>query len=284
MNKKIFSYLLVGILELFAISISYAAEPPLHIGIFPRRNAAITMEIFQPLAKYLSEQLNRPVHLETAKDFEAYWQAIKERRYDIAHYSQAHYVQSQAKYGYELLLINEERGKSTTTGVILVRKDSGIKTLQDLKGKKILFGGDKKAMMSYIVNKVALRRAGIKDDEYTEDFSKNPPNAALAVFYKQVDAAGIGESVMHLPLVKDKINAGQLTYLLQTEPFPFHPWAVKAELDPSLKAAIKKAMLDLNNSVEGKKILEAAELSGFKDATDADFDTTREILKEIATN
>ena len=76
-----------------AAPVIQAAEDPLIIGIFPRNKATETTTMYTPLANYLSERLGRKVVLVTSKDFDSFWKAVMERRYDIVHYNQYHYIQ-----------------------------------------------------------------------------------------------------------------------------------------------------------------------------------------------
>ena len=251
------------------------------LGVFPRRNAEDTFKSFKPLANYLSQQLGMQVRLETAKDFNAFWENVKNRRYDFVHFNQFHYVESHDKYGYDVIAKNEEFGKSTLASGLVVRKDSGIHSLTELKGKKIVFGGGKKAMVAYIGNTALLRRAGLKDGDYMEEFAKNPPNATFATFYKQADAGGIGDPGLKIPLVKKKIDTSKLTFLALGEDLPHIPWAVKHDMATELKTKIQKLLLQLNNSETGKSILKQAKLTGIVEARDNDYDICRKVIKEV---
>lgn len=257
---------------------------PLVLGVFPRRRPTLTVELFEPLAKHLSQRIGREVKLETAKDFDTFWQNVINRRYDIVHYNQLHYIESQEKYRYDLIAINEEFGSKTISSAIIVRKDSGINSILDLKGKKIIFGGDATAMVAFVVNKLLLRRAGLKDGDYLEIIAKNPPNAVFTAFVKHADAAGAGENALRLPGITSQIKVEEMKILAESEPLPLHPWAVKQELDVTLKKLISQILLDLRLSDDGKMILHGAELTGISKARDADFDVIRHLMKELAPN
>ncbi|MGD8639645.1 MAG: PhnD/SsuA/transferrin family substrate-binding protein [Gammaproteobacteria bacterium] len=166
------------------------------MGVFPRRNAKVTMKLFNPIAKYLSRKLGREVELVISKDFESFWEGVTEQRYDLVHYNQYHYLESHKKYGYQVIAKNEEFGSSRISGVITIRVDSGIRSVLDLKGKKIVFGGGPKAMMSYIVPTYLLREGGLRAGDYEEAFARNPPNAILSAYFRQSAAAGAGRPML----------------------------------------------------------------------------------------
>jgi phosphonate transport system substrate-binding protein len=139
-----------------------AREGLLVLGVFPRHNYTETQEMFRPLAKYLSEALGREVRLETARDYETFWSGVAARRYDIVHLSQSQYVAAQLSHGYRVILKNEEFGESTLASVIVVRADSGITRLDQLKGRTVMFGGDRSATMSYLVPREMLAGRGCR--------------------------------------------------------------------------------------------------------------------------
>ena len=254
------------------------------MGVFPRRNASITIELFSPITEYLSEKLGREVQLETAKDFRSFWKKVLLQRYDIVHFNQYHYIKTRDKNIYRAILQNEEFGKKTIAGAIMVRKDSGINSLQDLKNKKIIFGGGKKAMIAYVVPTALLHRAGLIKGDYVEQFTKNPPNSLLSVYYKQADAAGTGNRVLNLPILRNSIDTSKIKYLVSSKPLAHLPWAIKTNMPQTLSTQIQNIMLDLNNSSTGLEILKTAKLTGIHPANDHDYDPYRKILHEVFGN
>jgi len=181
-------------------------DDELIFGVFPRRNAAETITSFEPMARYLSEQLGRPVQLVTSMTFAAFWHSVETRQYDIVHFNQYHYVKSRNLYGYNVILKNEENGESTIAASIVVRKDSGLDKIVDLKDKRIIFGGGPTAMQSYIGASYLLQQGGLHEQDYQTVFARNPPNAILATYYRQADAAGTGDKVLDFALFKNAID------------------------------------------------------------------------------
>lgn len=258
-------------------------QPPLKMGIFPRFPPAITTDRYKPLEKYLSFELGRRVSLEVSNDFPEFWQKVRTGQFDIVHFNQYHYIRSHKEQGYEVIAQNMEQGKKTLAPAIVVRKDSGIRTLEDLRGKKILFGGGKKAMIAYIYVTYMLRQAGLQKGDYIEQFEVNPPAAVVATYYGLWDsaAAGAGDIVLGLPLMKKQIRPDHMRYLAIGEQFAHIPWAVSKKLSPELKFNIQNALIGLGKRPEGRKILKKARLNKFVMARDDDFNPYRKITKLV---
>jgi phosphonate transport system substrate-binding protein len=235
--------------------------------------------MYTPLANYLSERLGRKVTLVTAKDFDAFWKSVTERRYDIVHYNQYHYIQSAQSY--KVVAHNQEFGKNAVAGALFVRKDSGITEVSQLRGRTIIFGGGKDAMLSYIAPRFLLMQAGLKEADFKSEFSVNPPNALLALYHKQADAAGGGDILIDLPVVKNAINSQDLRVLATTEPLLFLPWAVKRTMPAKLADSIQAILVDLGNSDAGKQVLKAALTTGMGKAGDKDYDPHRKMTTAV---
>ncbi len=225
------------------------------------------------MIKYLTNQLHTKVTLETTRSFQEFWNNVKLRRYDIVHYNQNHHLISKKKYEYEIFLKNEEHKRTTISSLIIVRADSGISNLKDLKSKKIIFGGDMSAMMSYLIPKKMLEDVGLKSTDYNSSFALNPPNALLAVALGQADACGVGDPIPDLKVVKEKINMKELKIIAQSKQYPHLAWAVKNDMDKSLKLKLKNALLQLNNTEKGIKILTRAKLTGIYNANENEYNS-----------
>ncbi len=281
MKKRFYSLIILFAVELWP-TLTLAATDVLTMGIFPRRNAKVTIKMFTPMARYLSTKTGKNIKLVTAKNFPVFWRNVMQGKYDIVHYNQLHYIESHQKLGYQVIAQNEEFGEKTIRSVLIVRTDGGIKSLKDLDGHTILFGGGKKAFVAYIVNAVMLYRAGLTKNNYTTRFAKNPPNATIATYIKQADAAGIGDVGLKIPILKKKgVNVSELKVISKSKPLPHIPWAVNPSMSDDLRLSIQKAMLSLNDSVEGKAILKKAGMTGIHKAVDKDYDNSRKIIKEF---
>lgn len=262
-----------------SIPAARAADAPLVMGIFPRRQATLTTELYAPLAAYLSRELGREVRLVTAKDFDAFWDGVEQGRFDIVHYNQFHYVRSADKY--RVIAHSEEFGTGTVAGALYVRKDSGITAIAQLRGRKIVFGGGTDAMMSYILPSYLLLQAGLQPGDYETVFSKNPPNSLISLYHGQADASGAGDILIDLPVVRDAMDTSTVTHLGMTERVLHLPWAVRKDMPQALATRIQALLVGLGARADGRAILARAEMTGFGAARDTDYDPHRRIIRKV---
>lgn len=271
----LFAFALLG-----AAPALHAADGTLVLGIFPRYNATETATMYVPLAEHLSRKLpHTRVTVVTAKDFDAFWKGVEQQRYDIVHFNQYHYIRSAEHY--RVIGHSREFGRSAVAGAVYVRRDSGINDLAQLKGKTVIFGGGKDAMLSYIAPRFLMMRAGLQEQDFKSEFAVNPPNALLALYHRQADAAGGGDILIDLPVVKNAIDAGELKILATTEPLLFLPWAVKRSMPAKTRETIQQILVELDQTDAGKAVLKAAKTSGIEKAEDKDYAPHRKMIEAV---
>jgi len=275
-RRLLFATPLLAAVPIFA-PVVRAAEQPLILGVFPRLNYPLGR--FMPMADYLAKRIEHKVQLVTAKNFEAFWTGVAERRYDIVHYNQYHYIRSARAY--QAITHIEEFDKSTISGVVYVLRKGGITALTQLRGRTVIFGGGEDAMVSYIANRHQLLRAGLKKDDFKSVFAVNPANALIGLARGVADAAGSGSGVPALQTVREAIDVRELVVLAESAPLLQLPFAVKRDMSVNLRASIESALLDLNNSEAGRKILSSALMTGMSKAEDKDYDAHRRMVSEV---
>ncbi len=257
------------------------SEKPLVVGVFPRKGFTVAMQTFAPLADYLAEKLNRPVKLESAPDFAAFWKGVEKRRYDLVHFNQYYYARAHNSHSYDVIAKNEEHGRSTMAGVIVVRRESDINSLEDLRGRKILFGGGRMAMQSYIVTSYLLRQAGLQPGDYREEFARSPANALLAAYFGMVPAAGSADANIHLSVVTNTVDISEFRILAIGEQLSHLPWAVKKEMPEPLRKHITEIFLGMAETRRGRAVLKQADLTGLLPARDDEYDAHRKIINAV---
>lgn len=276
-QRALAGWLLV-VLSLLLPAAPVLADEPLVLGVFPRRPASDTRVMFQPLADYLSRELHRPVELVITPDFPSFWAAVEADRFDLMHSNQYQYVRAHKELGYRVIAINEEGGETTIRATIWVRRDSGIETAEDLRGRTVIFGGGKMAMVSYVMASELLRNAGLQESDYLAQFGINPTQALVALYHRQAMAAGLNRHADKQPRLHDEVDFSQLKPLLVSDPIPMLPWSVKAGLSRQLEQRLRRALLALSEQRSGREILAGAGLTGLAPARDSDFDGVRKLL------
>lgn len=151
---------LLTIIALILLSPSVVAavppdEEPLTLGIFPYLSASQMMDQLSPLGKRLEEALGRKIILVSAPDFMTYVERTTKGEYDLVLTAPHMGRLAQTRDGWQLVV---QSGQKTAT-VLLVREDSGIDDIEDLRGKKMAVG-DRRSV-TYLLAEEALAGKGL---------------------------------------------------------------------------------------------------------------------------
>ncbi|MBI5040248.1 MAG: phosphate/phosphite/phosphonate ABC transporter substrate-binding protein [Gammaproteobacteria bacterium] len=248
---RIAQYLLLAILPGLTLATDAA---PLRFGVFPRWNAQIMVADFTPLAQALGTALDRKVQIETDKDFASFMRRVYAREFDLIHVNQLQYLQAHDQAGYQVIAKLCETADCTIRAVIVTRTDAALRNVADLRGKTVAFGG-RDAMVSHILARELLRQQGLPSTDYRAVFAKNPPNALFTVYNGAADAAGVGSPVFERPEIKRRVDVNKLHVLVESDPIPPLPIAVRGDLDSGLVKRLRAALLDLNQGDAGAALL-----------------------------
>jgi phosphonate transport system substrate-binding protein len=152
-------------------------------------------------------------------------------------------------------------------GVIIVRDDSPVRRVEELKKKKILITSYKSAG-GYLSQKIYLRRLGIETERDMKIIdAKRQENVILGVYRGEADAGFVRESA--LIVWKDAVDMKRIRVLAHTTPLPNWPFALCRQVDPALVSEVTRLLTELRD----KDVLAAARTRGFRKADKAEFET-----------
>ena len=254
------------------------AKEPLILAVHPYLPVKEIVTRFTPLADYLGKEIGRPVSVRVGSDYQEHIAYVGKDEADIAFMGPAPYVTMVAKYGKKPILARlETDGNPLFRGYFVVRQDSPLKTLADLKGKRMAFG-DRDSTMSHLVPQYMLEQAGVTLDKLADHkFLGSHNNVVLAVLSGDFDAGAVKDEVF------DKYAKQGLRALVDTPYYSDHVFVTRSTLAPGMIQALRSAMLRLKDTPGGREILEAIKphTTALVPAADTDYDNLRQVLKAL---
>lgn len=263
------------------MSFSYdgiAETKPLQFAVHPYKSAEKLTKAFSPLIKHLSKELGRPVHLSISKDYESHIQRIGNNHVDVAYMGPASYVNMGERYGKKNILARQTiNGQPTFQGKIITRSDSNINNLSDLNNKLFAFG-DLNSTMSHLVPHYMLIKAGITDDKLKAfRFLGSHDNVAIAVLAGDYHAGAVKEAIYN------KYKHQGIKAIATTPSLYEHLIIASSTLDNQICSDIRNILLNLKNTLKGKRIMQQIKegIDTFEPANDSDYDNLREIIQTL---
>ena len=250
-----------------------AAKQELTFGVHPFKSQAKLQKMFIPLIKYLEQELNAKITFKRSKSYGAAQKALTQGETDISYLGPALFALLDTAHPGQIRICAtvENNGKNTFKGVIVAKKDSGINSLDDLKGKRFAFG-DRKSTLSLYMPAHMLMEAGVFDSiDY--DFFGTHDKVAVAVLRDKADAGGLK------PDVAAKFLDKGLVIIAESQPVHEHMIVVGSNVDDALYDRISAALLKLSNPAVYTPIKKS--LTGFVAAKAADYDNLKGIIKTV---
>jgi len=158
-------------------------------------------------------------------------------------------------------LRKDDTGALSTTykSQILVRTDSGINTLADLKGKTFAFVDPLSASGYVYPTLVVKNKTGQAPNTFFSKtiFAGSHPNAAIAVYNKQVDGAAMFIDARD-SLVSANPDIKTVTKVIDTAgPIPNDGVALAKGFPDDVGKTVKQALIDFSKDPSGAKVLSA---------------------------
>jgi phosphonate transport system substrate-binding protein len=265
------------------ISLGFAestVKNELKISFIPVESTEEIAKRYQKIVDYLSKELNMKVTPYVANDYSAVIEAMRAKHVDVAWFGPFSYILAAKEADAEAFVnpINES-GQDVYYCYFITHKDSGIKSIQDLKGKTFTFG-DPASTSGHLIPRYILTKAGLDPDkDMKTQFSGGHDATALAVKNKKVDAGAMASEIYDRLVNKKMISTDEVIVFFKSDPLPLDPWAYRKDLPQEIKDKVKKALLEIDK--KDPEALKGTSFIKFKEVDDSRYDAIRDVAKTL---
>lgn len=225
----------------------------LRFGFLPIFSPEALVKLHKPLKDHLETDLKLHVEMVSSPDFKLFNSRTKNLSYDLI-FTAPHLARlAETEYKYQRIAATSHRGSAN----FLVRADSGIKSIKDLKGLSIALPPD-----SAIIHHMALRTLRERGIEAGKNIrvitTKSHNDPVLRLLSQMVNSAAIGKA----PWARIKEETGdQVIVIGQSVSIPGFMILANPKLPIKRVQAIRKSFIKFGLTPVGKKYLEK---SGYK--------------------
>lgn len=265
----------------------------LEVQLIPSKDAAKLDAQRKPLQDLLEKELGQKVNVTVATEYAGLIEGMKSKKIHVGFLAPASYAIASKDKAAEVILVStrydvDDLGKkltdkplvSTYKAQLVVGKDTGIKSIKDLKGKKIAIASfTSTSGFLYPANLLVDNGLDPEKDVKWQDVGGHD-KAIMAVLNGQADAAFTFKDARELLLKTNPDVREKVLFIGDTEPIQNDTISVIPDLDNDLKTKIKQAFINIGKDPAGKKIIqEIYSHEGYVEAKDSDFDKIREYLQ-----
>ncbi len=255
-----------------------AQQQVLTVGLIPSEDSRAMIANSQKMMDMLSAALGMPVKPFVAADYNGVIEALRSKRLDVAYLGPFSYVLGATIANIEAFAVAETKkaGRTFYHSQVMAHKDSGIKTVSDLKGKTFAFV-DPSSTSGHLFPKAGLMKAGFNTDKDFGRviFSGSHDSSAIAVQNKKVDAAAIADRILDAAIAKGLAKREDLVEVWRSDPIPESPTVWRTDLPADLKKRVQAAFLEVKDIPWSDQGL----LNGFFPTNDAAYNVIRDTAK-----
>ncbi len=258
-----------------------ARAQDLKFGFTPVLAEAEMRAEFEPRMAYLSDAIGRKVVLYIAKDYGDLRTQMEAGTVDIGSFSPFAYVD--AVKGGKIRIIAQSilDHSATYRGLVIARKDSGLRRVEDLEGKRFAFV-DPKSASGYVYPRAMLLEKGVTPERFFKEttFAGGHDKVIQAVLDGRADVGAIYDGALGVTKQKS-VAVENLVTLASTDPIPHDAVAVRVGLNEALARKIQTALVNVDKTEAGKRALANSKkkLTGHVIADDSLFDVVRRTAK-----
>lgn len=257
----------------FFITFDAACEEDLLIGLIPEENIFKQMDRYKPLAAYLSSKLGINVKLTILSKYGDIIDRFSTRGMDGAFFGGLTSVIAMEKLDVEPivhpLMLD---GTSLIKSYIIVRRNSGINNIRDMKGKRVAFID--RATASYLFAIAFLKEKGVANiDRYFKEyfFTGSPDSTILSILDGRADIGAVESKTYKRMIEKDPVIKEELNIIAESIELPDITLCLRKDLPVQIKTDIKTILLNMDKEAEGREVLKRLEASKFIKADKKDF-------------
>ena len=247
------------------------AEAEIRLGSVAMDIPAEMYRRLAPLTKYLSDSLKRPVTLKLSPSMSAAIDEVSNGSVDLAYLTPVAYLKAHAKGNVQLVAKTLTNKQASFQLMVVVRDDSPIRRIQDLKGKTFAFGDKAAILQRAVVVGAGMPLENLGDYKFIGHYD----NIAKGVANGDFDAGILKDTT-----ARDWQRRG-LRVLHVSPPLPPYNIVASSKLDAKLLKQVRQAFLALDiKNPEHKKVIQALdeEYDGFAPARDSDYDVVRRLI------
>lgn len=267
----------------------------LTVGFVPSQNADTLEAKAKPLGDLLSKRLGIPVKVTVTTDYNSIIAAMKSKNLDLGFLPPTAYVLAHKQGAANVLLqaerygVNPANGKSTNQlvdyyySIMLVKKNSGINTVADLKGKKVAWQ-DPTSSAGYVWPAVYMKDHGVDAQKDVTGVQVQGHDKAIeALMNGDVDAAAVFLDARNIVSKEYPDIWNQTKVLFTTAKIPNDTISVRPDMSPAWQKKIQDAFIAIGKDPQGKKIIESIYThEGYAKSNDSKFDIVRDYSKKVA--
>lgn len=246
-------------------------------GVTPMSNFRNIYDVFRPIVDHLNDGLtDARLVLEVPRGLAEHEQALQARSFAFALSNPYHTWRAAQHDGYRIFA--KMGDDSAFKGIWVMRKDSAIKTLADLKGKPVCFP-PKSALAATMMTQMQLKENGIDPARDIQASYVGSQHASIMAVYQKSAVAGATWPLAWITFQRmHPDEARQLEVGFPTASLVNQGIVARDDVPPELVRRVGDLMVAMSTTERGRALLAQVPITSFELAGDAQYDVVRTFM------
>lgn len=264
---------------LYSLAPAPTAVPVYRLAVHPLHNPQMLSAAYQPLIDLLNAQLQGArLELEASRDYQAFEKKYTGREPAFLLPNPWQTLKAM-KVGYRVIAMAGDA--QDFKGIFIVRRDSGIQTPADLRGKVVCYPSPT-AVAAAIMPQYFLHSQGINVTRDLQNVYVGSQESSIMNVYLGQAAAGATWPPPWRRFQKDYPNeAAALKVIWETVPLINNSVMVRDDVLPAVREQVRKALLALTQTPAGSVVLAGMETARFHPADDASYKVAEKFIRRF---
>lgn len=253
----------------------------LRVSVQPHRDTERLKDFYQPLMRYLEQELNVKVQWVSVADYQQQLDQFHNGEVDLTLFGGYAFIKALEKDKADPLVMRDIDFRFTS--YFLVANNNIASKVSELKGQSFSFGS-KLSTSGHIMPRFFLSTQGIVPETFfSEVLYSNAHDTTFQLVQDGIVDVGVANSVLIDQLLKEtKTGRNNVKILSETPPYPNYVWAARNGLPETLKTNIIEAFIKLSiDDKEDSKLLQKMGVNHYFPANSDDFEPIRKISHQL---
>lgn len=237
---------------------------------------------YRVFTKYLGERLKKPVELVQRKTYLEVNEMLRTGVIQFALVCTGAYVIGDSDFGMDLVAVPRYLGRTEYYSFIIVKKDSPVREIKDLEGKRIALS-DPLSNSGYFYPIFLIRGMGKDPSQFFGRmlFTYSHDSSIRAVLDGIADVAAVDSLIFDYEAAQNERLGSALRVIHKSPAFGINPVVASRRTPQGLVVEVRRILLEMGRDAEGRRILELLRIEDFIEAPPGMYEATKKMILQV---
>lgn len=251
----------------------------IRVGVLPDQSAEKLAARYTLLLAHLVRETGLPFELVIPADYDELLQMFYAKNIDLAYFGGLTFLKAHERSGAVPLAMRDVDARFRS--YFLVNATEPATSIAEMRGGTLAFGS-RLSTSGHLMPRYFMVESGIDPEGHFGEIVYSGSHDATAMLVRdgEADLGAANGEIIERMFSENRLNRNEIRILWKTPPYPDYVWAIRKEIDGSVRRNIQDAFIALSPGIaDHSKVLLVLGAQGFLPASVNDFAPLRTIAE-----